>query len=127
MLVLQLIILAQRLINVIFYKCGICENRITRLSSRAFFQSWSSNVGDNFAQGFKCARCGSRYILPWYATFMAGSALIFLVRSILTSSKHVSLGDLFFYFFIAVIVYIIYYSCSPLTAYYENKRWRGKS
>jgi hypothetical protein len=63
-------------------------------------------VGDNYAQGFKCQNCGSRYI----------------IRSIIKDMESIEPILLIIFFLLIILVYIIYYSFSPLVPYYGNRR-----
>lgn len=121
-LVRQQTMLERGLIDMVFHKCGVCGERIERFSFRAFFRSWSSKVGDNYAQGFKCQNCGSRYIIPWYSTSVMAVALIAIIRSTLKDLEGLEPISLIVFFSLIILAYIIYYAFSPLIPYHENRR-----
>lgn len=117
--------LERGLIDMVFHKCGVCGKSIERFSFRAFFRSWSSKVGDNYAQGFKCQNCGSRYIIPWYSTLVMGGVAIAIIRSIVKDIEGIEPIEptlLAMLYLLIILAYLIYYALSPLVPYHENKK-----
>jgi predicted RNA-binding Zn-ribbon protein involved in translation (DUF1610 family) len=121
-LVRQQTMLERGLIDMVFHKCGACGERIERFSFRAFFRSWSSKVGDNYAQGFKCQNCGSRYIIPWYSTLVMGGVAIAIIRSILKDMEGIEPTLLVMLYLLIILAYLIYYAFSSLVPYHENRK-----
>jgi DNA-directed RNA polymerase subunit RPC12/RpoP len=113
----------------IFYKCSTCGNRVTRLSIKAFMNSWKEGYGHQYSLGFKCSTCSSRYIFPWYSGFLSG-ILIFLALIFFKAERCLvyipNFCDEYFPLVNLTIIFIfifVSYAVGPLVELYRNESW----
>lgn len=119
--------------EMIFYKCSTCGNRVTRLSIKAFMNSWKEGYGHQYSLGFKCSTCNSRYIFPWYSGFLSGILIILALifskaeRCLVYIPDFCNEGFLFFNLTIIFISIFVSYSAGPLEELYRNKNWKKRN
>lgn len=114
---------------IVFYTCSVCGNRIPRLSFSAFVNSWNSGYGHRYSLGFKCARCGSRYIFPWYSGFLSGIGVFLALihsredRCLINFSYYCHDYFILVNFSLIIIFIFISYCFGPLKIFYRNEKY----